>query len=194
MSGSLRSAALSLLILVLFLSVWQIATQGTGATQAMDPEYAKLMGVTATQGKSAMPGPLDIGAKLLEQLRHPFYDKGPNDKGIGLQVLYSLGRVGAGYLIAVLVAIPLSATSRVIARTTLQEQRVATVAERWAGAADWEVIRVTTAPDAIVIEASGAGAPPDGGELRAALDADGLDGVSVRVALVPETRLELPGS
>ena len=107
MSGSLRSAALSLLILVLFLSVWQIATQGTGATQAMDPEYAKLMGVTATQGKSAMPGPLDIGAKLLEQLRHPFYDKGPNDKGIGLQVLYSLGRVGAGYLIAVLVAIPL---------------------------------------------------------------------------------------
>ncbi len=107
MSDSLRSAALSLLILVLFLSVWQIATQGTGATQAMDPEYAKLMGVTATQGKSAMPGPLDIGAKLLEQLRHPFYDKGPNDKGIGLQVLYSLGRVGAGYLIAVLVAIPL---------------------------------------------------------------------------------------
>ena len=107
MSDSLRSAALSLLILVLFLSVWQIATQGTGATQAMDPEYAKLMGATATQGKSAMPGPLDIGAKLLEQLRHPFYDKGPNDKGIGLQVLYSLGRVGAGYLIAVLVAIPL---------------------------------------------------------------------------------------
>ena len=107
MSGSLRSAALSLLILVLFLSVWQIATQGTGATQAMDPEYAKLMGVTATQGKSAMPGPLDIGAKLMEHLRAPFYDKGPNDKGIGLQILYSLARVGGGYLLAVIVAIPL---------------------------------------------------------------------------------------
>ena len=107
MSEGWRSATLSILILVLFLSVWQVATQGTGATQAMDPEYAKLMGVTATQGKSAMPGPLDIGAKLVEHLRRPFYDNGPNDKGIGLQVLYSLGRVGLGYLIAVLVAIPL---------------------------------------------------------------------------------------
>lgn len=132
--------------------------------------------------------------------------------GIGVMTLYGVHRIGAAAgtvqrpevrrgraviavaTMVVLVAIPLSATSRVIARTTLQEQRVATVAERWAGAADWEVIRVTTAPDAIVIEASGAGAPPDGGELRAALDADGLDGVSVRVALVPETRLELPGS
>ncbi len=107
MSDGLRSAALSLIILVLFLAAWQIATQGTGPTQAMDPEYAKLMGATATQGKSAMPGPLDIGAKLLEHLRRPFYDAGPNDKGIGLQILYSLARVGAGYLIAVLVAIPL---------------------------------------------------------------------------------------
>ena len=107
MSEGWRSTALSILILVLFLSVWQVATQGTGATQAMDPEYAKLMGVTATQGKSAMPGPLDIGAKLVEHLRAPFYDKGPNDKGIGLQILYSLARVAGGYLLAVIVAIPL---------------------------------------------------------------------------------------
>ncbi|MFT4095577.1 MAG: nitrate ABC transporter permease [Rhodoblastus sp.] len=107
MTERMRSAALSILILVLFLAAWQIATQGTGATQAMDPEYAKLMGATATQGKSAMPGPLDIGAKLMEHLRSPFYDKGPNDKGIGLQILYSLGRVGLGYLLAVAVAIPL---------------------------------------------------------------------------------------
>ncbi len=107
MNDALRSSVLSIFILVCLLAIWQIATQGAGPTQAMDPEYAKLMGATATQGKSAMPGPLDIGAKLFEALRHPFYDKGPNDKGIGLQVLYSLGRVGAGYLIAVLVAIPL---------------------------------------------------------------------------------------
>ena len=107
MSDSLRSAALSLLILVLFLSVWQIATQGTGATQAMDPEYAKLMGVTATQGKSAMPGPLDVGVRLWEHLKRPFYDNGPNDKGLGIQLGYSIARVGLGYLIAVLVAIPL---------------------------------------------------------------------------------------
>ena len=52
----------------------------------MDPEYAKLMGATATQGKSAMPGPLDVGAKLWEHLRQPFYDNGPNDKGVGIQL------------------------------------------------------------------------------------------------------------
>jgi len=107
MAGTLRSSVLSLLILVLLIAVWQIATQGSGPVQAMDPEYARLMGITATHGKSAIPGPLDIGAKLAEHLSHPFYDRGPNDKGIGLQVLYSLGRVGAGYLLAVIVAIPL---------------------------------------------------------------------------------------
>ena len=73
----------------------------------MDPEYAKLMGATATQGKSAMPGPLDVGAKLLEHLRNPFYDKGPNDKGLGIQLAFSMMRVAAGYGLAVLVAIPL---------------------------------------------------------------------------------------
>ena len=73
----------------------------------MDPEYAKLMGATATQGKSAMPGPLDVGAKLWEHLERPFYDNGPNDKGVGIQLAYSIARVGIGYLLAVLVAIPI---------------------------------------------------------------------------------------
>ena len=59
----------------------------------MSPEYAKLMGATATQGKSAMPGPLDVGAKLWEHVRRPFYDNGPNDKGLGIQLGYSIARV-----------------------------------------------------------------------------------------------------
>ena len=50
----------------------------------MSPEYAKLMGATATQGKSAMPGPIDVGGKLWEHLKRPFYDNGPNDKGLGI--------------------------------------------------------------------------------------------------------------
>jgi nitrate/nitrite transport system permease protein len=54
-----------------------------------------------------MPGPLDVGAKLIEHLRHPFYDKGPNDKGLGIQLAFSMMRVAAGYGLAVLVAIPL---------------------------------------------------------------------------------------
>ncbi len=54
-----------------------------------------------------MPGPVDVGAKLWEHLRSPFYDNGPNDKGIGIQLAYSIARVAAGYLTAALVAVPL---------------------------------------------------------------------------------------
>ena len=56
-----------------------------GAVPDTFPEYAKLMGLTATQGKSAMPGPADVGAKLWEHLKRPFYDNGPNDKGLSRQ-------------------------------------------------------------------------------------------------------------
>ena len=73
----------------------------------MDPEYAKLMGATATQGKSAMPGPAEVGAKIWQHLKDPFYDRGTNDKGIGIQLAYSIARVLIGYLIAVAVAIPI---------------------------------------------------------------------------------------
>jgi nitrate/nitrite transport system permease protein len=38
---------------------------------------------------------------------NPFYDKGPNDKGVALQLISSLGRVGAGFALASLLAIPL---------------------------------------------------------------------------------------
>ena len=106
-SLTLRAAVVSILIFATFILAWHLAVRGTGSVQAMDPEYAKLMGTTATQGKSAMPGPLDVGAKLWEHLRRPFYDNGPNDKGVGIQLAYSILRVLLGYLLAVLVAIPI---------------------------------------------------------------------------------------
>jgi nitrate/nitrite transport system permease protein len=104
-----RAAILSLVIFFVFVSAWQIATSGssTGLPPGMDPEYAKLLGATATQGKSAMPTPLEVGAKIWSHLRDPFYDRGTNDKGIGIQLAYSVGRVALGYLLAVLVALPL---------------------------------------------------------------------------------------
>jgi nitrate/nitrite transport system permease protein len=102
-----RAAIVSALVLGAFLMAWQLATSGTGTVVKMDPEYAKLMGLTATQGKSAMPGPLEVGAKLWELISNPFYDKGPNDKGIGIQLAYSISRVLMGYGLAALVAIPL---------------------------------------------------------------------------------------
>ena len=103
----LRAAIVSLLLLAAFLLVWHQATRGKNAVATMDPVYARLMGAAATQGTSAMPGPLEVGAKLLEHLRHPFYDNGPNDKGIGIQLAFSIARVMTGYLLAVMVAIPI---------------------------------------------------------------------------------------
>ena len=101
-----RAAVVSFALLFSFLLAWHLATRGSGTAQHMDPEYAKLMGATATQGKSAMPGPIDVGAKLWEHLRRPFYDNGPNDKGVGIQLAFSIARVLIGYLLAMLVAIP----------------------------------------------------------------------------------------
>lgn len=108
MSLSARASVLSLAILAIFLAGWHVATQGsTGPAANIDPEYAKLMGLQVTQGKSAMPGPLDVARTLWGHLSDPFYDKGPNDKGLGIQLAYSLGRVLLGYVLAVLVAVPL---------------------------------------------------------------------------------------
>src|SRR5260221_77356 len=104
---ALRAAVLSILLFLAFVLAWHLGTRGSGPVQKMDPEYAKLMGLTATQGKSAMPGPLDVGAKIWEHLKNPFYDRGSNDKGLGIQLAFSIARVGIGYLLAVLVAIPI---------------------------------------------------------------------------------------
>lgn len=106
---NLRALVLSLAILVVFLAAWHVAVQsgGSGAAANIDPEYAKLMGQQVTQGKSAMPGPLDVARTIWGHLRDPFYDNGPNDKGLGIQLAYSLGRVLLGYALAVLLAIPL---------------------------------------------------------------------------------------
>jgi nitrate/nitrite transport system permease protein len=106
-SLGLRAAVLSMALFAAFLIGWHVGTRGTATVAHMDPEYAKLMGATATQGKSAMPGPFDVALKIGEHLRRPFYDNGPNDKGIGIQLAYSIARVGVGYLLAVAVAIPI---------------------------------------------------------------------------------------
>ncbi len=109
MTNSLRvrSSLVSVLLFLAFVLAWHIAVSGGGTVQQMDPEYAKLMGAAATQGKSTMPGPLDVAAKIWEHLKDPFYDRGTNDKGVGIQLAWSIARVLAGYLIAVLVAIPI---------------------------------------------------------------------------------------
>jgi len=103
----LRAALISLLLCIGLLCVWQVGTARVGATVKLDPDYARLMGITVTHGKSAMPGPADVGAKIWQHLQDPFYDRGTNDKGIGIQLLYSIARVLTGYLLAIAVAVPI---------------------------------------------------------------------------------------
>jgi nitrate/nitrite transport system permease protein len=103
----LRAALVSLILFVVFVAVWHLATLPKGDAAAMSPEYAKLMGATATQGKSAMPTPLDVGTAIVSHLADPFFDRGPNTKGIGIQLGYSIGRVLLGFSLAVLVGVPL---------------------------------------------------------------------------------------
>ncbi|GLZ86956.1 nitrate ABC transporter, permease protein [Metapseudomonas resinovorans] len=54
-----------------------------------------------------LPGPLSTWHSALELFADPFYDNGPNDMGIGWNILHSLGRVGLGFGMAALVGIPL---------------------------------------------------------------------------------------
>ncbi|SDG64291.1 nitrate ABC transporter permease [Pseudomonas abietaniphila] len=107
-----RAALLSLAMLAMLVLVWQMATLpvAKSAKVAMDEEYAVLMGksVSSEQRKvSGFPTPVQFSTLAFKQLSDPFYDRGPNEKGIGIQLAYSLGRVAVGYLIALLVAIPL---------------------------------------------------------------------------------------
>jgi nitrate/nitrite transport system permease protein len=106
-SLTLRAGLVSLALFGVVLAVWQFATSGPGPAVKMGLEYARLMGAAAREGRSAMPPPAEVGAKIWQHLKDPFYDRGTNDKGIGIQLAYSIARVGAGYLLASLVAIPI---------------------------------------------------------------------------------------
>jgi nitrate/nitrite transport system permease protein len=64
--------------------------------------------ISIAAGKG-FPTPLTTVKVLWELVRNPFYDAGPNDKGIGLQLASSLARVFAGFLAGSAVAIPLGA-------------------------------------------------------------------------------------
>ncbi len=99
----LRALVLTLSILFFFLAAWEVAASG-GSSKEAASEYEAL--VAGEDDMAAVPPPSEIFALAYEQLTDPFYDRGPNDKGIGTQLAYSLGRVLAGYVLALLVAIP----------------------------------------------------------------------------------------
>lgn len=55
----------------------------------------------------ALPGPTSTLGILWAMVSNPFYDYGPNDKGIAIQFMASLQRVFLGFILGAIVAIPL---------------------------------------------------------------------------------------
>ena len=55
---------------------------------------------------SSIPGPAETWAQAVELFSDPFYRNGPNDQGVGWNVLMSLERVAVGFGLAALVGIP----------------------------------------------------------------------------------------
>lgn len=53
-----------------------------------------------------LPGPVKTWHSAVAVFADPFYRNGPNDQGIGWNILNSLGRVGIGFGLAALVGIP----------------------------------------------------------------------------------------
>jgi nitrate/nitrite transport system permease protein len=93
----------------------------TGYRRARMPEWAitaiaMLAGIAAfialweivsRQGGGRIPAPALVWKAAVTIFSDPFYSKGPNDQGIGWNVLSSLKRVGIGFGLAALVGIPL---------------------------------------------------------------------------------------
>jgi nitrate/nitrite transport system permease protein len=102
-----KAGILSALILLALLGVWYIATLPGAEAAAANDEYAQLMGKSSGAKSTGFPTLQQMGETAWRQLSNPFYDNGPNDKGIGIQLAWSLGRVLGGFALAALVAIPL---------------------------------------------------------------------------------------
>jgi len=58
-------------------------------------------------GDKQLPGPAPVWEAAVKLFSDPFYSNGPNDQGIGWNVLSSLQRVAMGFGLAALVGIPL---------------------------------------------------------------------------------------
>lgn len=107
MKERIKAFAASVAFLGLFLVAWNVfVTSQNGPAADMDPELAALLGPQA-KGQSALPTPGEVGSEIWGHFTNPFYDAGPNDKGIGIQLAYSIARVLTGFGLAALIAIPL---------------------------------------------------------------------------------------
>ena len=65
-----------------------------------------IWGFLSVVSDGSLPGPIATLKVLAQLLANPFEDKGPNDKGVGLQLISSIGRVFVGFGLGTLIAIP----------------------------------------------------------------------------------------
>ena len=84
------------------------------ATNALRQLVPPVLGIAAfvllwalVSHKTGLPSPVKTWDAALKLFSDPFYQKGPNDQGIGWNVLRSLGRVGMGFGLAAAIGIPL---------------------------------------------------------------------------------------
>lgn len=86
--------------------------RGAAAMAAIMPPLVGIMvmllvwTIVAGLSQGTLPGPIKTGASALELFEHPFYVKGPNDQGIGWNLLGSMWRVAKGFGLAALIGIP----------------------------------------------------------------------------------------
>jgi nitrate/nitrite transport system permease protein len=75
-----------LLGFALLVGIWSLVSVGTG---------------------TSIPGPMAVAKQAYLLFSDPFYRNGPNDQGVGWNVLFSLERVALGFGLAALVGIPM---------------------------------------------------------------------------------------
>ena len=102
--------------------------------------------------------------------------------GAGSRYGGAVAIIGALLLVVI---VPLWINSDRIDKTSVRQNEVQAVAERWADDAGWSVTGVTATGDQVFIEATGPNPAPGLTVLRDDLDAAGLGGLDVRVNLVP---------
>lgn len=89
-----------------------IGQRGATAVRAVLPPLLGILlflGVWAliAARSDGLPGPGPTWTAAVALFSDPFYDNGPNDMGIGWNILHSLARVGVGFGLAALIGIPL---------------------------------------------------------------------------------------
>ena len=92
-----RAFILSVVMLILFLGTWEAINVAPEDSKPLT-EYEMLMGGASQEAR--VPPPSKVLSLAYDELSNPFYDAGPNDKGIGIQLGYSIYRVLTGFFLA----------------------------------------------------------------------------------------------